>query len=103
MVCGELDWSPAVHEQAIGRVHRDGQGDPVVAYFLVSDEGSDPVVLDVLGLKRGQLEGIRDPAGEILESRRLDAVRVLAESYLRRRGLELPRHSTPALLEGVPR
>lgn len=90
IVFGELDWSPGVHEQAIGRVHRDGQGDPVVAYFLVADDGSDPVVMDVLGLKREQIEGIRDPNAALLESTKTDALRTLAESFLRQRGLEVP-------------
>ena len=35
----ELDWSPGVHEQAIGRVWRDGQENSVSAYFMVSTEG----------------------------------------------------------------
>jgi superfamily II DNA or RNA helicase len=39
-VFGELDWSPQVHEQAIGRFNRDGMDEdsPVIAYFLTSDE-----------------------------------------------------------------
>ncbi len=84
VVFGELDWSPGVHEQCIGRVHRDGQGDPVAAYFLIADEGSDPIVADVLGVKQGQIEGIRDPHGGLIE--RLDVsgdrVRRLAQSYV---------------------
>ena len=40
IVFGELDWSPGVHEQCIGRLHRDGQGKSVVAYFLVAEDGS---------------------------------------------------------------
>lgn len=87
VVFGELDWSPGVHEQAIGRVHRDGQGDPVVAYFLVADSGADPVMLDVLGLKRGQVEHIRDPDAALVESIATDAVKRLAEEFLRQRGL----------------
>lgn len=58
VVMGEIDWSPAVHEQLIGRLARDGQPSPVMAYFLVSDEGSDPVIAEALGLKRGQIDGV---------------------------------------------
>src|SRR5690606_29473386 len=35
-VFAELDWSPGVHEQCIGRLARDGQSSPVLAYFLVA-------------------------------------------------------------------
>lgn len=83
---GELDWSPAVHEQCITRLFRDGQEDKVAAYFLLSEEGSDPVVADILGMKRAQLEGIRDPEGAFLEN--LDVkgehIRKLAQAYLER-------------------
>lgn len=90
VVFGELDWSPGVHEQAVGRVHRDGQGDPVMAYFLVTDSGADPTMIDVLGLKRAQVDGLRDPDGAIVESIATDAVKQLAASYLRQRGLSVP-------------
>jgi hypothetical protein len=33
-----------------------------MAYYLVSDEGSDPVIQSVLGIKRGQLVGVTDPS-----------------------------------------
>lgn len=55
-VFGELDWSPAMHHQAIGRLARDGQENQVVAYYLVSAEGSDPVIGGVLEAKRQQAE-----------------------------------------------
>lgn len=90
VVFGELDWSPGVHEQAIGRVHRDGQGDPVVAYFLVSDSGADPTMMSVLGLKREQVERVRDPNADIVESIATDAVKQMAESYLKQRGMSVP-------------
>ncbi len=91
VVFGELDWSPGVHEQCVGRVHRDGQKEPVVAYFLVAEHGSDPVIADALQLKRAQVDGLRDPLGSIVEA--IDTageerVRRLAESYLRQRGGE---------------
>lgn len=91
VVFGELDWSPGVHEQCIGRVHRDGQTDPVMAYFLLSDYGSDPVMLDVLGVKKSQSQGIRDPNADLIETAQASApdVKRLAESFLRQRGLEI--------------
>lgn len=87
VVIGELDWSPKVHEQNIGRVHRDGQQDKVVAYYLVADEGSDPVIADVLGLKEAQATGIIDPeraGAPILVGAADDHIRKLAEDVLRR-------------------
>ena len=61
VVYGELDWSPMVHKQFSGRIHRDGQPDPCTAWYLHTDGGSDPTVLDVLGVKRSQSAGILDP------------------------------------------
>jgi SNF2 family DNA or RNA helicase len=92
VVIAELDWSPGVHSQCIGRVHRDGQPDPVVAYFLVADSGSDPVVADVLGLKRRQSEAIRDPKADLIETLEIDEghVRRLAEAHLARKGGAVP-------------
>jgi SNF2 family DNA or RNA helicase len=86
IVCGELDWSPKVHEQLIGRVDRDGQPEPVTAYFLISDFGSDPVIIDLLGLKASQAHGIIDPLTAVSaqysdESR----IKILAESFLKRK------------------
>lgn len=87
-VIGELDWSPAVHDQGIGRLHRDGQDQVVTAYFMLSDEGSDPVISDVLGLKRVQIEGVQNPDGDIIE--KVDSgdsrIKKLAEELLRKRG-----------------
>ncbi|MEM7698135.1 MAG: DEAD/DEAH box helicase [Verrucomicrobiota bacterium] len=57
---GELDWSPQVHDQFIGRLNRDGQQSAVTAMYLVSDQGSDPLIARVLGIKREQSEGIID-------------------------------------------
>lgn len=89
-VFGELDWSPGVHEQCTGRLHRDGQKRPVFAYYPIADSGSDPIVCDVLGLKTAQVEGIRDPDGAPLVSRQVDPdhIKKLAADYLRRFGTE---------------
>jgi SNF2 family DNA or RNA helicase len=92
IVFGELDWSDGVHEQCIGRIARDGQVDPVMAYFLVSNDGSDPTVVEMLGLKREQKEGIMNPTRDFLE--RLDDggdhVKRLAEAYLKQIGQRMP-------------
>lgn len=61
VVIGELDWSPQVPVQLIGRVHRDGVENQVTAIYLVSQYGSDPVVIDLLGLKNSQADGIINP------------------------------------------
>jgi SNF2 family DNA or RNA helicase len=86
VVFGELDWSPGVHEQCIGRVARDGQKDPVAAYFLIAEMGSDPVIADVLGVKTAQIEGIRDPDAALVEQQiDPDKVKRLAEAFLEQR------------------
>lgn len=84
VVFGELDWSPGVHTQNIGRVHRDGQKDPVAAFFLLAEHGSDPVIADVLQIKNMQLEGIQDPNAELVEELQVDVdrIKLLAQKYL---------------------
>jgi len=90
VVFGELDWSPGVHEQNIGRPARDGQTDPVCAYFLISDSGSDPIVADVLGVKQGQADGVRDPSGDVVVGQAdPDRMRRLAEHFLQ--GIKAPK------------
>jgi SNF2 family DNA or RNA helicase len=88
VVHGELDWSPAVHHQCDGRVHRDGQPDPVMAYYLYADHGSDPIVLDILGVKRQQATGVINPDAPLVEKLQVDPghIRRLAEQYMRQRG-----------------
>jgi hypothetical protein len=86
---GELDWSPATHTQCIGRLRRDGMdvNDPVVAYYLVAESGSDPVVMDVLGVKRRQSDPMLDPDAPVLATTvdTTDRVRRLAQQVLARR------------------
>lgn len=85
VVFGEFDWSPGVHEQCIGRVYRDGQPDPVAAYFMLADSGVDPIIAEVIGLKREQVEGLRNAGKESGDLERLergdDGIRRLAEAY----------------------
>jgi SNF2 family DNA or RNA helicase len=61
MIIGELDWSPKVHEQLEQRIDRDGQTENIMFLYPVSDSGSDPVIMDLCGLKNSQSNGILDP------------------------------------------
>ncbi|TGB37907.1 DEAD/DEAH box helicase [Mycolicibacterium peregrinum] len=61
LVFGELDWSPGVHRQAIGRLGRPGQKNGVLAYFCVSKDGSDPVILDTLNIKSMESDKLIEP------------------------------------------
>lgn len=83
----EYDWAYAVLEQGEARVYRDGQENPVVTYFLTADTGSDPAMVEVLGLKRNQLEGVMKHVDEIDDLEKLevdpDHIKKLAMSYLR--------------------
>jgi SNF2 family DNA or RNA helicase len=85
-VFGELDWSPQVHEQGIGRLRRDGIGEPPVAYFLVSEEGSDPLIAEVLQVKRQQGEQLVSPDGRLFDNATADLnrTRLLAEAAIAR-------------------
>lgn len=86
IVFGELDWSPGIHVQCVGRVARDGQEEPVTSYYMLAEHGSDPVIADTLGVKRGQLEPALDPEGDLVQELEVDPnhVRRLAQSYLER-------------------
>lgn len=60
-VVGELDWSPAVQTQAIGRVARPGQLDEVDAFFCVTDAGADPFMIETLDIKALQAHEFINP------------------------------------------
>ncbi|WP_072389748.1 SNF2-related protein [Hyphomicrobium sp. CS1GBMeth3] len=89
IVFGELDWSPQVHAQCCGRLRRPGQTEQVDAIYLHADDGSDPTVISVLGLKASQSQGIVDPLSAPSDQHS-DATRIqrLAELYLAGRSIE---------------
>lgn len=99
VVFGELDWSPKVHEQVIGRLNRDGQTDQVTSIYLISDDGSDPVIVDMLGLKASQSKDILDPDSAVTSQKTDESrVKILAERFLEKRWK--PGQSGELLLEG---
>ena len=88
VVFGELDYSPAVHEQVVGRLDRDGQKNQVTSIYLISDSGSDPLMVDLLGLKASQARDIIDPLNNQVTFQNNDDTRIklLAELYLKKAG-----------------
>ena len=85
VIFGELDWSPEVHSQLIGRVDRDGQTNQVTAIYLVSEEGSDPSIIEMLGVKSSQSHNIIDPFGDIKEKFSDESrMKKLAAEYLKK-------------------
>ncbi len=94
VVIAELDWSGQVHQQIIGRARRENEEDQVkdtlegkesvTAIYLVADCGSDPPIIDLLGLKAAQHEGIMNPLETTVKKQYTDESRIklLAQQYL---------------------
>lgn len=82
----ELDYSPQVHEQLIGRLRRDGQLNQVTAIFLIANGGSDPGIVEILGIKASQSSGILDPfSGPAIIHSDESRIKQLARSFLEKR------------------
>lgn len=95
IVFGELDWSPKVHDQCVGRIRRPGQTRQVNAVYVHTDGGSDPSVMGVLGVKASQSHGIVDPLIAPKAQHTDDTrIRELAKAFLD--GRPPPHTATPA-------
>lgn len=92
IVFGELDWSPGVHRQAIGRLGRPGQKHGVLAYFCVGTDGSDPVILDTLNIKAMESDRLIEPDhnnGSAVPAAKPEHIKRLAQQLLDTTGQEL--------------
>jgi SWI/SNF-related matrix-associated actin-dependent regulator 1 of chromatin subfamily A len=56
----ELEWTPAVHDQAEDRVHRIGQRDAVTAWYLLAAETIDETMARLLERKRDVVAAVTD-------------------------------------------
>jgi SWI/SNF-related matrix-associated actin-dependent regulator of chromatin subfamily A-like protein 1 len=56
----ELEWSPALHDQAEDRCHRIGQRDAVTAWYLLAAETIDETMATVIARKRGKVAAVTD-------------------------------------------
>ncbi len=56
----ELEWSPAIHDQAEDRVHRIGQRDAVTAWYLLAAETIDETMARLIERKRDLVAAVTD-------------------------------------------
>jgi SNF2 family DNA or RNA helicase len=81
----DLEWTPAMHDQAEDRCHRIGQRDAVTAWYLLAADTIDETMIELIARKRGVVgavtDGRRDESEALVES----VVRQLRETPPRRR------------------
>jgi hypothetical protein len=77
------------HTQFIGRLSRDGQDKHVTAFFLLADGGSDPLMCEILCLKRNQSDRMLDQADDTsyFEGNTRERVKEMAAKFLAARGI----------------
>lgn len=91
-IIGELDWSPRVHTQFIGRLDRDDQSEAVHALYIATEFGSDLAMMDLLGLKDSQGRGISDPhLGAETKQADPDRIKEMARRFLASRNIPIPK------------
>jgi hypothetical protein len=56
----DLPWNPAVLEQRISRIYRIGQEQPIDVYNLVTEEGIESRIAELLGSKKALFAGLFD-------------------------------------------
>ena len=81
----ELEWTPALHDQAEDRLHRIGQHDAVTAWYLLAAGTIDETMATILERKRGLVAAVTD-------GRRLDERSLLDELVEELRGGGAFRH-----------
>ena len=69
VIFAELDWSPAIHQQAEDRLHRIGQKNTVFAYYLIGNNTLDEHVANVLINKSYEIDTILDSKVQTYENK----------------------------------
>jgi hypothetical protein len=81
----DLEWTPAMHDQAEDRVHRIGQHDAVTAWYLLAADTIDETMVDLMARKRGIVGAVTDGTRAESEALVSGVIRELRESKPRRR------------------
>ena len=56
----DLEWTPAIHDQAEDRCHRIGQRDAVTAWYLLAAGTIDETMIELIARKRGIIGAVTD-------------------------------------------
>ncbi|MEA2295519.1 MAG: SWI/SNF-related matrix-associated actin-dependent regulator of chromatin subfamily A-like protein 1 [Solirubrobacteraceae bacterium] len=68
----DLEWTPAMHDQAEDRCHRIGQHDAVTAWYLLAAQTIDETMAELIARKRGIVgavtDGRRDDSEALVQS-----------------------------------
>ena len=81
----ELEWTPAMHDQAEDRCHRIGQTDSVTAWYLLAANTIDETMAELLQRKRGVVAAVTDGVARSDESMVDGVVRALRDGEAWRR------------------
>ncbi|MEA2306624.1 MAG: SWI/SNF-related matrix-associated actin-dependent regulator of chromatin subfamily A-like protein 1, partial [Solirubrobacteraceae bacterium] len=84
----ELEWTPAMHDQAEDRCHRIGQHDAVTAWYLLAADTIDETMARLIERKRSIVAAVTD-------GRRLDGEGMVDAVVSELRGGEPFRHLRP--------
>jgi SWI/SNF-related matrix-associated actin-dependent regulator of chromatin subfamily A-like protein 1 len=61
----DLEWTPALHDQAEDRCHRIGQHDAVTAWYLLAAKTIDETMLELIERKRRIVDAVTDGRAEV--------------------------------------
>jgi len=81
----DLEWTPAMHDQAEDRCHRIGQHDAVTAWYLLAAETIDETMIELIARKRGIIGAVTDGRRDESEALIQAVVRELRGGVPRRR------------------
>jgi hypothetical protein len=84
----ELEWTPALHDQAEDRCHRIGQRDAVTAWYLLAANTIDETMAELIERKRGIINAVTD-------GKSMEGENVVAGTIRALRGEEPYRHLRP--------
>ena len=64
----DLEWTPAMHDQAEDRCHRIGQHDAVTAWYLLAAQTIDETMLELIERKRRVVDAVTDGRSQAEEA-----------------------------------
>jgi hypothetical protein len=64
----DLEWTPAMHDQAEDRCHRIGQHDAVTAWYLLAAKTIDETMLELIERKRRIVDAVTDGRSQVDEA-----------------------------------